>query len=122
MPLLSALSAASPILPSLKVDVPPQTPMTVEGTKDPLTELVIPPGDGNVLRPGDPGFNDLLPFNLRTTSRPMAIVQCLTANGISLAVKWARRHENRGLHARGRTFLRGLFLLPRSDDRCKKDE
>jgi hypothetical protein len=93
MSLLSALSATSPVLHSLKVDVPPQTPMAVEGISDPLAELVIPAGDGTVLLPGDPGFNDLLPFNLRTTTRPMAIVQCLTANGVSLAVKWARRHE-----------------------------
>ena len=75
MPLVSALSATSPILHSLNVDVPPQTPAAVEGINEPLTELVIPAADGIVLRPGDPGFNDLLPFNLRTTSRPMAIVQ-----------------------------------------------
>jgi hypothetical protein len=93
MPLLSALSATTPILPSLQVDAPPQTPVAVEGINEPLSELVIPAGDGNVLRPSDPGFNDLLPFNLRTTSRPLAIVQCLTANGASLAVKWARRHQ-----------------------------
>jgi FAD/FMN-containing dehydrogenase len=105
MPLISALSATSPILPSLKVDVPPQTPVAVEGTNEPLTELVIPAGDGNVLRPGDPGFNDLLPFNLRTTSRPMAIVQCLTATGASLAVRWARRHEIAACtHAGGHSY------------------
>jgi FAD/FMN-containing dehydrogenase len=92
MPLLSALAATSPIVPSLEVDIPPRTPAAVEGVTEPLTELVIPPGDGRVLGPSDPAFNDLLPFNLRTTSRPMAIVQCLTANGASLAVKWARRH------------------------------
>jgi hypothetical protein len=75
MPLLSALSTASPVLRNLEVDTPPQTPVAVEGINEPLTELIIPVGDGNVLGPGDPGFNDLLPFNLRTTSRPMAIVQ-----------------------------------------------
>jgi hypothetical protein len=93
MPLLSALSANAPILRSLQVDAPPQTAVAVEGINEPLTDLVIPAGDGNILRPGDPGFNDLLPFNLRTTSRPLAIIQCLTANGASLGVKWARRHE-----------------------------
>ena len=93
MPLLSALSATAPILPSLKVDAPPQTPVAVAGISEPLAELVIPAGDGTVLRPSDPGFNDLLPFNLRTTTRPLAIVQCLTANGAGLAVKWARTHE-----------------------------
>src|SRR5689334_12950637 len=93
MPLLSALSADNPILPSLQSDAPPQTPLAVAGISDPLSELVIPAADGNVLRPGDPGFNDLLPFNLRTTSRPMAIAQCLTANGVSLAVQWARRYQ-----------------------------
>ena len=92
-PTCSALSATAPVLPSLQVDAPPKTPVAVEGINEPLTELVIPPGDGNVLRPSDPGFNDLLPFNLRTTTRPLAIVQCLTANGASLGVKWARRHE-----------------------------
>ena len=105
MPLLSALSATSPVLPSLEVDVPPQTPVAVQGISDPLTELVIPAGDGNVLRPSDRGFNDLLPFNLRTTSRPMAIVQCLTANGASLAVKWARRHQITACtHAGGHSY------------------
>jgi hypothetical protein len=105
MPLVSALSPTSPILHSLNVDVPPQTPVAVEGIDEPLTELVIPAGDGIVLRPGDPGFNDLLPFNLRTTSRPMAIVQCLTATGASLAVKWARRHEIAACtHAGGHSY------------------
>jgi FAD binding domain/Berberine and berberine like len=105
MPLVSALSATSPILHSLNVDVPPQTPVAVEGINEPLTELVIPAADGIVLRPGDPGFNDLLPFNLRTTSRPMAIVECLTAAGASLAVKWARRHEIAACtHAGGHSY------------------
>jgi len=93
MPLLSALSATTPAVRSLQVDAPPQTPVAVEGIIEPLTDLAIPAGDGNVLLPGDPGFNDLLPFNLRTTSRPLAIIQCLTPNGASLGVKWARRHE-----------------------------
>ena len=93
MPLLSALSATDHPLPSLQSDVPPQTPVAVPGIDEALTELVIPEADGKVLRPGDPGFNDLLPFNLRTTSRPLAITQCLTANAVSLAVKWARRHQ-----------------------------
>jgi FAD/FMN-containing dehydrogenase len=93
MPLLSALSATGPVLRNLQVDAPPQTRVAVEGINEPLTELVIPARDGNVLRPSDSGFNDLLPFNLRTTSRPLAIIQCLTANGASLAVKWARRHK-----------------------------
>ena len=93
MPLLSALSATAPILPRLQSDAPPLTPMAVAGIADPLTELVIPVADGKVLHPGDPGFNDLLPFNLRTTSRPLAIAECLTAHGVSLAVQWARRHQ-----------------------------
>src|SRR5258707_3780794 len=93
MPLLSGLSATHSVPPSHQAHRPPQAPVAVEGINEPLTELVIPAGDGNVLRPSDPGFNDLLPFNLRATSRPLAIVQCLTANGASLAVKWARRHE-----------------------------
>jgi hypothetical protein len=60
MPLLSALSATAPVLPSLQVDAPPKTPVAVEGINEPLTELVIPPGDGNVLRPslGALGFRD----------------------------------------------------------------
>jgi hypothetical protein len=45
---------------------------------DPIDELQIPPADGKVLRPGDAGFDDLLPFNLRTTSRPQVIAQCKT--------------------------------------------
>ena len=93
MPLLSALSANSPSFASLQDDAPPRTPAAVAGIAEPLTELVIPAADGKVLRPDDPGFKDLLPFNLRTTSRPTAIAQCLTANGLSLAVKWARRHQ-----------------------------
>ena len=93
MPLLSALSATTPVVRSLQVEAPPQTPVAVEGITEPLTDLVIPAADGKVLLPGDPGFNDLLPFNLRTTSRPLAIIQCLTPNGAGLGVKWARRHE-----------------------------
>jgi FAD/FMN-containing dehydrogenase len=93
MPLLSALSDTAPVLPGLQIDAPPQTPMAGQSINQPLTELVIPAEDGNVLFPSDPGFDDLLPFNLRTTSRPLAIVQCLRANGASLSVKWARGHE-----------------------------
>src|ERR1700751_5519131 len=105
MPLLSALEATTPVLHSLQVVVLPQTPVAVEGIDDPVTDLVIPPGDGKVLRPGDPGFNDLLPFNLRTTSRPQVIIQCLTANGASLGVKWARRHEiEHCTHAGGHSY------------------
>jgi hypothetical protein len=54
MPLLTALSTTSPVLGNLEVDVPPQTPVAVEGINEPLTELIIPAADGNVLRPGDP--------------------------------------------------------------------
>src|ERR1700722_16933658 len=93
MPLLAALSATAPILPGLQIDAPPQAPMAGESINEPLTELVIPAADGKVLLPGDPGFNDLLPFNLRTTSRPLAIVQCLRANATSISVRWARRHQ-----------------------------
>ena len=93
MPLLSALSATSPVVRSLEVDAPPQTPVAIEGINEPLTELVIPVGDGNVLRPSDPGFNDLLPFNLRTTTRPLAIVQCLTAHGARRVVVLAPRER-----------------------------
>jgi hypothetical protein len=49
MPLLSALSATTPVLPSLRADAPPQTPVVVEGINEPLTDLVIPAGDGDVL-------------------------------------------------------------------------
>ena len=105
MPLLSALEATTSVLTSLKVEAPPQTPVAVEGIDEPLTDLVIPAGDGKVLRPGDAGFKDLLPFNLRTTSRPLAIIQCLTANGASLGVKWARRHEiEHCAHAGGHSY------------------
>src|ERR1700748_1353022 len=109
MPLLSALSTTAPVLPTLQVDAPPHTPVAVQGINEPLTELVIPAGDGNVLRPSDPGFNDLLPFNLRTTSRPLAIVQCLTANGASVAVKWARRHGIPASTHAGGHFYEGFF-------------
>jgi hypothetical protein len=81
MPLLSALSST---------DTPP-APVPADSISEPLIPLVLPAEEGTVLHPGDPGFDDLLPFNLRTTSRPMIIAQCLTANGASLAVKWARR-------------------------------
>ena len=81
MPLLSALSFT---------DLPP-APVPAEDISQPPTPLVLPAEDGTVLHPGDLGFDDLLPFNLRTTSRPMAIAQCLTENGASVAIKWARR-------------------------------
>ncbi len=93
MPLLSALPAVTPDFPGLQSATPPRSPVAFAGNGGALADLIIPPADGKVLRPGDPGFNDLLPFNLRTTSRPLAIVQCLTANAASLAVQWARRHQ-----------------------------
>ena len=93
MSLFAAIPANAPVLPSLQSDVPFRTPPAVEGVAEPLAELVLPPVDGKVLRPGDPGFDDFLPFNLRTTTRPLAIAQCLTANGVSLAIQWARRHQ-----------------------------
>jgi FAD/FMN-containing dehydrogenase len=128
MPLLSALSATAPVLRSLQVDAPPRTPVAVEAIDEPVTDLVIPAGDGNVLRPSDPGFNDLLPFNLRTTSRPLAILQCLTANGASLGVKWARRHEiAHCMHAGGHSYegfssCSGLMIDVRKMNRIAVDE
>ncbi len=93
MSLFAAVPANPAVLPSLQSNAPFRTPPAVEGVLDPLVELVIPPVDGKVLRPGNPGFDDFLPFNLRMTNRPLAIAQCLTANGVSLAIKWARRHQ-----------------------------
>jgi len=92
MPLLSAPSSTT-TLTSLQSDAPPRSSITFTGAADPIANLVIPAADGKVLHPGDLGFEDLLPFNLRTTTRPLAIAQCLTANGVSLAVKWARQHQ-----------------------------
>ena len=37
----------------------------------PMDDLVIPPADGRVLRPGDGDFEKLLPFNRRTLVRPL---------------------------------------------------
>ena len=93
MPFLSHASLNAPILPSLHSDAPPNSPATIAGVTDPLADFIIPPADGKVLRPGDAGYNDLLPFNLRTTVRPQVIAQCRTAHGVSLAVQWARRHQ-----------------------------
>src|SRR5260221_3408468 len=93
MPFLSKTSLKAPILPSLRSGKPGRPRARVGAAGDPIEELVIPPADGKVLRPGDPGFDDLLPFNLRTTVRPAVIAQCRTAHGVSLAVQWARQHE-----------------------------
>ncbi|HEX3487770.1 MAG TPA: FAD-binding oxidoreductase [Streptosporangiaceae bacterium] len=50
---------------------------------------------GQVLRPGDPGFDALaLPYNLREASvRPAGIARCLSANDVALAITWARRYH-----------------------------
>ena len=93
MSLFAAAPAAPAVLPSLQSNAPFRTPPAVEGVVDPLAELVLPPADGKVLRPGNAGFDDFLPFNLRTATRPLAVAQCLTSNGVSLAIRWARRHQ-----------------------------
>ena len=90
MPLLAAVSVTPSTLQSLPINAPTPYPVSVTSPPEPL---VIPPADGKVLHPGDPDFDNLLPFNLRTTSRPMVIAGCLTANGVKLAVVWARRNQ-----------------------------
>ena len=90
MPFLSDSSFQAPILPSLHGETPPDARAAVAA--DPIADLIIPAADGQVLRPGDAEFNTLLPFNLRTTVRPMVIAQCRTPHAVSLAVQWARSH------------------------------
>jgi FAD/FMN-containing dehydrogenase len=50
---------------------------------------------GPVLRPGDPGFEELaLPFNLREACvTPAGIARCRTAHDVSAAIRWARRYR-----------------------------
>ncbi|HTW04421.1 MAG TPA: FAD-binding oxidoreductase [Streptosporangiaceae bacterium] len=50
---------------------------------------------GPVLRPGDPGFEELaLPFNLREAYvTPAGIARCRTARDVSKAIRWARRYR-----------------------------
>lgn len=93
MAFLSESELNDPILPTLRSgEKPLRAGLSEAATADPIDELVIPPADGKVLRPGDPEFNNLLPFNLRTTVRPAVIAQCRTAHGVSLALQWARLH------------------------------
>lgn len=92
MPFLSESPLKAPILASLSSDTPRPARARARGAADPIDDLVIPPADGKVLRPGDAEFNGLLPFNLRTTVRPRVIAQCKTARGVSLAIQWARQH------------------------------
>ncbi|MEA3209788.1 MAG: hypothetical protein QOE70_2845 [Chthoniobacter sp.] len=92
MPFLSESPLKTPILASLRSDKPQRSRARLAAAADPIDDLVIPPTDGKVLRPSDPEFNGLLPFNLRTTVRPQVIAQCRTAHGVSLAVQWARQH------------------------------
>ena len=75
-----------------------------------------------MLRPGDADFEKLLPFNRRTLVRPQVIAQCRTANGVSLAIQWARAH---GValcgHSGGHSYERfsscsGLLIDVRSMD------
>ncbi len=94
MPFLSETSLKAPTLGSLKSDQEPRRARALlAAAVDPIDSLVISSADGKVLRPGDAGFNGLLPFNLRTTTRPAAIAQCKTAHGVSLAVQWARANQ-----------------------------
>ncbi|HWM26321.1 MAG TPA: FAD-binding oxidoreductase [Chthoniobacterales bacterium] len=95
MAFLSESSLRAPILPTLRSgqELPRARARAITAASaDPINDLVIPPADGKVLRPGDPEFNSLLPFNLRTTVRPAVIAQCRTANGVSLALQWAQLH------------------------------
>lgn len=93
MPFLADSPLSAPILPSLASSTPPPARLRAGLAADAIDDLQIPPADGKVLRPGDAGFDDLLPFNLRTTSRPQVIAQCRTAHGVSVAVQWARQHD-----------------------------
>lgn len=93
MPFLSESSLKARILPSIRSDKEPRQVRALAAAADAIDDLVLPPADGKVLRPGDPGFDGLLPFNLRTTVRPAVIAQCKTAHAVSLAVQWARQHD-----------------------------
>jgi FAD/FMN-containing dehydrogenase len=93
MPFLSESSLTAPILRSLKSGPRRRPRARAAFAADPLDDLVIPVADGKVLRSGDPEFNNLLPFNLRTTVRPQVIAQCRTTHGVHLAVQWARQHQ-----------------------------
>jgi hypothetical protein len=93
MPFLAESPLTAPTVSSLRSEAPRRTRQRVRAGADPIDDLILPPADGKVLRPGDAGFNDLLPFNLRTSTRPAVIAQCLTPHGVSLAVQWARQNE-----------------------------
>ncbi len=92
MPFLGKSPLKAPILGSLKSAPPARSRALLAAMADPIDDLVIPAADGKVLRPAAAEFNGLLPFNLRTTVRPLVIAQCRTAHGVSLAVQWARLH------------------------------
>src|SRR5438067_6452677 len=84
----------APILPSIRSTAPAAAQQRrIIRAADPFDELILPPADGKVLRPGDVDYETLLPFNRRTLVRPQAVAQCRTANGVSLAIQWARDHE-----------------------------
>lgn len=93
MPFLAESSLKAPTLDSLQSAPPRRARAQAAAAVDPIASLVLPAADGKVLRPGDAGFNGLLPFNLRTTVRPQVIAQCKTAHGVSLAVQWARQNQ-----------------------------
>lgn len=93
MPYLDTTPHDAPILTSLKSTPPRRARTRARAAADPIDDLVIPPADGTVLRPGDAGFEEVLPFNKRTTVRPLVVARCRTAQGVSLAVQWARAHD-----------------------------
>jgi hypothetical protein len=100
MAFLAESSPRAPILPTVRSRQEPQRVRARARPRgrfraaaaDPIDDLVIPAADGKVVRPNDPEFNSLLPFNLRTTVRPGVIAQCRTAQGVALALQWARLH------------------------------
>ena len=92
MPFLAKASLKAPILGSLKSGPPQPERALLAVAADPIDDLIIPAADGKVLRPAAAEFDGLLPFNLRTTVRPLVIAQCRTAQGVGLAVQWARLH------------------------------
>ena len=112
----------APILPSLSSAAPARARRRAALAADPIDALVIPPADGQVLRPGDADFEKLLPFNRRTLVRPQVIAQCRTAHGVSLAIQWARTHEvalcgHGGGHSyEGFSSCSGLMIDVRSMD------
>ena len=75
MPFLADSPLDAPILPSLASSTPRRPGLGRRLRRSPFDEFQLPTADGTVLRPGHAGFGGLLPFNLRTTSRPQVIAQ-----------------------------------------------